>query len=94
MGELAMNGSSRDANLGDLFRGEEVGNYNRTDLGKVQMFYFTAILLAVYGIALANQLFEPVAVTEFPDLDQSMIALLAISHAGYLSYKAVPKSKG
>jgi hypothetical protein len=45
-----------------------------------------------YGIAVAN-LFTGVdvhtAVTALPGIDEAFVALLAISHAGYLTTKAV-----
>lgn len=37
------------ANISDLFKGDEVSNAVQLDLGKVQMFYFTLILVFAYG---------------------------------------------
>jgi hypothetical protein len=42
----------------DLFRGEESTNAGSADLGKIQQFIITFILLAVYGVMLL-QYFNP-----------------------------------
>ena len=61
------------------------------DLGKIQLFYVTVALVLGYGIAVAN-LFTGVdvqgGVTALPEIDQAFVALLAISHVGYLTTKA------
>ena len=84
-----------DAELADLFRGEELSNYDVLDLAKVQMFFFTLVLVLTYAVMLgammspgASSLNTPI--TRLPDLDPSMITLLGISHAGYLANKAIP----
>jgi hypothetical protein len=83
-----------DARPADLFQGEELANGAHLDLGKVQMFFFTLVLVFTYGSALAQTFASAAAETAFvpgfPALDQSVVALLAISHAGYLSNKAAP----
>ena len=82
-----------DARFADLFQGDEVGNAAHLDLGKVQMFFFTLILVFTYAVIL-GRMFVNVssAITEFPPVDQGMVALLGISHAGFLSNNAVPHS--
>jgi hypothetical protein len=89
-GLIVANLTVNDASWSDLFMGEEVGNFAYVDMAKVQMFFFTLILVAIYGAALGNLFYGRTAVTAFPDFDSSMAALLAISHAGYLANKAVP----
>jgi hypothetical protein len=93
-GQIVEKLDPKDSSVGDMFRGEEVGNWASVDLSKLQMFYFTAILVLAYafslGTLLANAADQPI--TEFPAVDQSFVALLGISHAGYLSFKAVPHS--
>jgi hypothetical protein len=84
-----------DARVADLFQGDEIGNAGHLDLGKVQMFFFTTILVLAYIVLLARQFWSPDASTiikSLPPIDQSMTTLLAISHAGYLANKAVPHS--
>jgi hypothetical protein len=93
-GQIVEKLDPKDSSFGDMFRGEEVGNWASLDLGKLQLFYFTAILVLAYALAL-GALFADAGeqpITEFPVLNQSFVALLGISHAGYLSFKAVPHS--
>ncbi len=79
------------ANISDLFKGDEVSNAAQLDLGKVQMFYFTLILVFAYGVQLGSLFLDSSGVVEnLPVLSTGMLALLAISHAGYLTNKAVP----
>jgi hypothetical protein len=86
-----------DARAPDLFQGDEVANAAHLDLGKVQMLFFTLILVFTYVVMLCR-LFLPlepggdVAVKGFPPLEQGMVALLGISHAGYLANKAIPRN--
>ncbi len=96
-GLLYVNDKPDDAKLGDLFQGDEVGNYNIIDLSKVQMFFFTAAVLVSYGVALYTLLQgsawkNPLGV-DFPEFSASLITLLGISHAGYLSVKSVDHTK-
>lgn len=91
-GAVVCNTQVKDASLADLFEGDEVGNFVQVDLGKVQMLLITIILVAAYATALGAMFIgaKSTGITQFPDVDSSMIALLAISHSGYLAYKAVP----
>lgn len=75
----------------DLFRGEENTNAGSADLGKIQQFVITFILLAVYGMSLWY-FFSRTApeLNVFPKVSDGMSWLLGISHAGYLAYKAAP----
>jgi hypothetical protein len=96
-GRLDTNGTRGDALPSDLFQGDDTSNSDSIDLSKVQMFFFTVVLVMGYGAAIANSLYQaagasPMRFGEFPPLDSSLITLLAISHAGYLVYKAVPHS--
>jgi cell division protein FtsL len=95
-GLLAENQAPVQARWSDLIRGEEIGNVHTLDLGKVQMLFFTVIVLTAYGTALAGAFAREVAaagaVATFPDIDGGTLALLGISHAGYLAYKAAPQS--
>lgn len=78
--------------LSDLFRGEEIPNAPQVDLAKIQMFFFTVVLVFAYVVALASTFAQTQdAITAMPVLDQGMIALLTISHAGYLTSKVVPR---
>ena len=92
-GLIVENQDPRQARWSDLFRGEETANAAQLDLGKIQMFYFTIVLLIAYAVALGEDLASLSIVTTFPELSEGMIALLGISHAGYLTHKAVPHGK-
>jgi len=92
-GLLVVNASPAQAQWSDLFKGDETGNAAQLDVGKVQMFYFTVVIAVAYGVALAASLEQTVfPFTAFPALSPSILALLGISHAGYLVNKAVPHS--
>ncbi len=96
IGAVVVYASPKQARFADLFRGDETGNATSLDLGKVQMFFFTIVAVLAYAFVLANSFPEmlgsPGSSAAFPALDDGMIALLGISHAGYLSNKAVPHS--
>jgi hypothetical protein len=81
-----------DATMADMFRGEEVSNAQNLDLSKIQMFYFTVIILIAYIMAIIS-LFSRTSgcVESLPLISDSMAALLGISHAGFLASKAVPR---
>ena len=83
--------NERDSHWSDLFRGEEVVDSHHLDLGKVQMFLFTVVVILGYGLAVGD-MFEggTGAFTTLPAVDEAVVTLLAISHAGYLTKKAVP----
>jgi hypothetical protein len=82
-----------DSRFSDLFRGEEVSDREHLDLGKVQMFLFTVVLVLGYALAVADMLGDSTApFTSLPAVDEGVVTLLAISHAGYLAKKAAPSA--
>jgi hypothetical protein len=93
VGQLVMNQAPETARWADMFQGSETGNVGQLDLGKVQMFFFTLILVLAYASALST-LFQQGRgpVLALPVIDGGMLALLGISHAGYLVNKALPHS--
>jgi hypothetical protein len=93
-GQLVVSTRPESAQWADLFRGEETGNAAHLDLGKIQMLYFTIVLVLAYAVALGRAFASSEArIGELPAVDSSMVALLGISHAGYLIYKAIPHSE-
>jgi hypothetical protein len=86
------NDSAREAAFGDLIEGDERANASTVDLSKVQMFAFTIVSLAVYWAALLHVLRDFQATAALPVPTDGMLALLGVSHAGYLTYKAVNHS--
>jgi hypothetical protein len=92
-GVLAVNETPDKSSWLDMFRSEEVGAMGLLDLGKIQMFYFTIIIVFSYGVALGSLFVNtPGNITAFPAISQSVIALLGISHAGYLANKTVSRT--
>lgn len=81
------------ARWGDLLKGEEVGNAETVDLGKMQMFLFTFVFLIGYAGAIAALLQQAGPIVGLPNVDPSMNTLLGISHTGYLASKVVPHSR-
>ena len=55
------------------------------------MFLFTVVLVLAYGLAVAD-MFDKTQGTfaSLPAIDDGVVTLLAISHAGYLTRKALP----
>jgi hypothetical protein len=75
----------------DLFQGEEVGNCGYLDIGKIQMFYFTIVVALSYCVDIGHMLCNgPATLDKLPTVSEGMLALLGISHTGYLANKAAP----
>ena len=92
-GVLLKNKGFKDARWGDLLKGDEAGNAVSVDLGKIQMFFFSFIIIVSYGIAVAKLLAGDGQILMLPAVDEGMNVLLGISHTGYLANKAVAHSK-
>jgi hypothetical protein len=93
-GKLVIRPADEPASWADLVTGDEVGNAGSPDLGKIQQAIITLILLGSYT-AYTYALFARAggAVSKLPDLDQSFVWLMGISHASYLAYKAAPHTE-
>lgn len=82
-----------EASVADLFNGELEGSNHHLVVGKVQMFFFTLLVVFAYGKAIAAGFDNAGEVIDrLPELSAGVLALLAISHAGYLADKSVPSS--
>jgi hypothetical protein len=81
------------ASLGDLFTGNEVGNALSVNPGKVQMFFFTLLVAIAYASQVGAWLADPTPGTALPGLNTGIVALLGISHAGYLGTKYAPSTR-
>jgi hypothetical protein len=105
-GVLYKNKKSSDAQISDLFEGDELADAHTADLGKVQMFFFTIVSAVVFLAgaegALANagkaafdalQTVLAGAKPLIPQLPQTLIALMGISHAAYVGNKAVTRTQ-
>jgi hypothetical protein len=96
-GLLHKNAEPSDAGWVDLFRGEEIGNYKLVDMSKVQMLFFTVVVIVSYSAAVSSMLGDLATLVReptlgFPDFNDTLNALLGISHGTYLSVKAVDHS--
>jgi hypothetical protein len=95
VGQVHRNTSAAQARLYDLIRGEEAGNCNVLDLSRLQNLFFTLVLVGAYAATLgahliaANNTIDTIPINAFPEINAGFIALLGISHAGYLAAKAV-----
>jgi hypothetical protein len=83
----------------DFFMGEEIADQNYIDIAKVQMFFFTLVAVIGYISALDGAALglKPPDLKEmycayFPALSTSLVTLIGISHVGYLTVKASPKT--
>src|SRR5713226_963999 len=92
-GLLAANTTDTQAQWTNMFSGVEIGNAAFVDLGKVQMFFFTIVIGLVYAAALGTALWNQHQGASFPAVSQSMLVLLGISHATYLTNKAAPHTQ-
>jgi hypothetical protein len=94
-GVMYKNKDLSDANVGDLFQGDELADAHTTDLSKVQMFFFT-IVSAVVFLGTADAMFtnmKSMGDVLIPQLPENLIALMGISHAAYLGNKAVTRTQ-
>ena len=90
--QVAGNLSPAGASWKDLVSGDDVAVTGRVDLSKVQQALLTVVILAGYLAMTVLGFTTGAAVLTLPVLSDSTAQLMAISHAGYLAYKAVPKA--
>jgi hypothetical protein len=96
VGELHARLNLADARWSDMLRGDTIANFQFADLGKIQMFFFTVILVFSYAallwsimsMPLAPQLLQIVPAMTLPPFSESLVILLGLSQAGYLTTKA------
>lgn len=90
-GLIHANASPAEAKWIELFRGDEVGNYQMIDVSKIQMFLFTIGIIFSYGVLIAALLTntEEMAMNmiSLPPFSDSLNTLLGLSHSGYLIVK-------
>lgn len=93
-GHLVVNSEPQQARWSDLFTGEETGNFAHLDLARLQLLFFTLIALLSYGVLIGHKLGSATElIKEFPVLSEGLLALIGISHTGYLASKASQNSK-
>ncbi|MCK4822714.1 hypothetical protein KA005_43525, partial [bacterium] len=90
-GDIHVNESINDAEWSDLFRGTLVSNFRVVEIAKVQMFFFTVVIVFSYAALVWGMLGDTMALraatVQLPSFSGSFTALLGISHAGYLAVK-------
>lgn len=93
-GKLYSNVGVGDASLTDMFQGDEVGDTAYVDVSKVQMFYFTVIVIIAYSYAVYSAMTNiyPHEGFAMPIPSDALVALLGISHAAYLTSKTTQHS--
>lgn len=85
IGALYRKARASDASLSDLFTGEEVSTFGYVDIAKLQNLLFTIIVVAAYAGLIWNSMAGGAAgFSAFPDVPGNLLALIGISHAGYL----------
>lgn len=93
-GTLYANSKLSDARLTDMFEGDELINTARIDLAKVQMFYFTIIAAICFYVMVFKMLVVANPnLDHLPSLPEGFVAILGISHAGYLTSKGVNRTQ-
>ncbi|CAA9417855.1 MAG: hypothetical protein AVDCRST_MAG03-2327 [uncultured Rubrobacteraceae bacterium] len=80
------------ASVSDLFKGDEVISAAYFDLSKVQVFFFTLIVVFAYAAEVGAMLYGGRSIFALPELSTGIVTLLGISHAGYLTSKSVPSN--
>jgi hypothetical protein len=91
-GVAQANLSPLDAQWSELFDGSEIGNFQYVDVGKVQMLLISGIVIIGYALLLGSTFAAkdlPVF-SGFPTFSQGLLALIAVSHAGYIANLAAP----
>lgn len=95
VGDLHANPASSDARWSDMLRGDSIANFQFTDLGKVQMFLFTVVLVFAYAALIwsimsmpqAARVLQVVPGISLPAFSESLVITMALSHGGYLATK-------
>jgi hypothetical protein len=93
VGQLVVNLSPADAAWSDLFTGEEAGNAAHLTMARIQFVYITLAVALAYASALGSLFVSGGPITAFPALDNGLVALVGISNAGHLAWKAIPQSR-
>jgi hypothetical protein len=93
-GVLYANGKMSDARLTDMFEGDELSNTAHLDLAKIQMFYFTVIAaICFFMMVFKLMVLGTSNLDHLPVLPDGLVAILGISHAGYLGSKGIGRTQ-
>lgn len=88
-GLLARNLDPQEARFADLLEGDEVGNGDGFDFGKVQLFVITLIVMAGYIAVLVQMFVRPPDPwpAQLPGFSGGLVQVLLFSQVGYLGFK-------
>lgn len=92
--QYVKNTSIDQASFADLFMGELVDDFALLDVSKMQMFFFTLLAVLAYGTAIAASLRSGTIPDALPDVSAGLLAILGISHGGYLATKMFTSPRG
>ncbi len=95
IGTIDRNAGPEQASWADLYLGEEVANRGVVDVSRLQQLVLTVLLIIVYVQALWGDLGTAAgsgSLASLPKVNSTFLELLGASHAGYLAYKATPKT--
>lgn len=98
-GLLVVNTDPSKARFSDMFTGEEVANAAQVDVSRLQMLLFTMVTVIAFAAKLGAEFVRigagagTGAEFSMPYLDASMLALIGISHGGYLVAKGQTQSR-
>jgi hypothetical protein len=95
LGELHRNASLFNARWSDMLRGDTKLNFEFPDLGKIQMFFFTAVVVIAYAVVLwsymatagMTQAIQFAPWMNLPGFSEGIAYALALSNGGYLATK-------
>ena len=91
--QFVKNRSIDQASLADLFMGELVDDFQLLDVAKIQMFFFTLVAVLSYATAIGASLRSGLVPAMLPTVGEGLLAILGISHGGYLMSKAASEPK-
>lgn len=89
IGTVVKRNDAENASFYDIFTGDEILGNGSVDLAKLQMFFFTILTAVIYSVLLLDLMTSTTVINDFPILSSGFIALLAISHGGYLTEKSI-----
>lgn len=95
LGAIVRKDSWEKATFSDLLTGEEVATFGYIDVAKVQNLFFTVVAVLGYTVALVAAMAGTQNIADlvaFPEMPAGLVAVIGISHGGYLIDKAVTHS--
>lgn len=95
LGALVRKDSWQKAMFSDVLTGEEVSTFGYVNIAKLQNLFFSVITVVAYTVALVSAMVVNKSIAQlfaFPDIPAGIVAIIGISHGGYLIDKAVTHS--